>query len=242
MDEQVRLGCGRETEGLRTTVERFVAARFPSASMAVVGGSAARGTRTSTSDIDLLLIGPAEMFAAGDSLAALEEFHGEHFELFAYSPEAFDWWARHDLVDLRPVLLDMLLDGLVIRGPEIATDLRDRWRPVVSRGPLVEPAMLTRRRYAITDLIDDLVDATDALEQRVVAHNLFTQLSELILLATGNWLGSGKWLVRRLRAAAPSAATVLSESILKDDPTSFAVAAGRLLEEYGGRVDPGFVR
>lgn len=102
--------------------------------------------------------------------------------------------------------------------------------------------MLARRRYAITGLIDDLVDATDALEQRVVAHDLLTQLSELILLATGHWLGNGKWLVRRLRAAAPSDATVLSESIMKGDPASFAIAAGGLLEKYGGRVGPGFVR
>ena len=39
------------------------------------------------------------------------------------------------------------------------------------------------RRYAITDLIDDLRDATDPLEQRLVAFALFERIAELMLLS-----------------------------------------------------------
>ena len=61
----------------------FVDRAFPLASTAIVAGSTARGTRTPTSDVDLLLLGPSAMLPPGqDSLAATytsgDETTGRH--------------------------------------------------------------------------------------------------------------------------------------------------------------------
>jgi predicted nucleotidyltransferase len=91
-------------------VERFVDTRFPEAAAVVVGGSAASHNRTATSDIDLLIIGPDQMFEQGrDSLAAMYQFDGELFEVFAYTRDGFDRWAEHGLTDFNPVLQSILL-------------------------------------------------------------------------------------------------------------------------------------
>lgn len=74
--------------------ERFVVAHYPEADVAVVAGSTARGERTPSSDIDLLLLGD-RLFAVEEqtSGASTHEFEGEIFEVFAYTPAGFDEWA-----------------------------------------------------------------------------------------------------------------------------------------------------
>jgi predicted nucleotidyltransferase len=224
-------------------VHRFLAARFPAAAIAVVGGSTARGTRTPSSDIDLLIVGPSEMFdTETTSLATFSSFEGEGFEVFAYTPEAFEWWAEHDLRDFRPVLQDILLEGTVARGQAAVDALRDRWRPIVAEGPQVDAHLIDMRRYVVTDLLDDLADATDPLEQRVLAHALFTQLGELMLLTDGRWLGGGKWLVRRLREWNAARTDELARPLLDEDHVAFVRAATVELDRLGGRVQVDFVR
>lgn len=224
-------------------IERFLQARFAAASIAVVGGSTARGTRTATSDIDLLIVGPGEMFEPGrDSVAAAYEFDGERFEVFAYTSEALDWWLQHDLVDLRPVLHDILLTGIDVRVTSELDALRARWRPLVDHGPQINDHQLALRRYAITDLLDDLNDTTNPLEGRIVAHDLFTRLGELMLLSYGHWLGSGKWLVRRLRDWDAERTDALAAPLLAGNIRAFVAAAEFELAQLGGRVDGDFVR
>lgn len=97
--------------------ERFIAATYPRAEIAIVAGSTARGERTTTSDIDLLLIGDS-LFDddARTSAAATHEFEGEIFEVFAYRPEGFAEWAHRGVQQHRPVIVHMLVEGLPIRS------------------------------------------------------------------------------------------------------------------------------
>lgn len=106
--------------------ERFVASRFPAASVAIVAGSTASGTRTATSDIDLLLIGDDMLAANAASLAATFAFDGEILEVFAYTPSGFERWAQRGLDEYRPVLLDMLIEGIPFRGGSDLSELRDK--------------------------------------------------------------------------------------------------------------------
>lgn len=226
----------------RDRVERFVRARYPEAAIAVVAGSTARGERTTTSDIDLLLIGDGLFGGAKTSEASTHVFEDEVFEVFAYTHAGFDEWAARSVANLRPVIVDMLVAGVAVRDDGDLAGLRSRWRAVLDGGPRLSDADERLRRYVITDLLGDLRDATDPLEQRVVASLLFERVAELMLLSAGRWIGTGKWLPRRLRELDPSTADRLSAPLLADDYATFADRAEETLENRGGRLQNGFVR
>ncbi|WP_345752428.1 nucleotidyltransferase domain-containing protein [Microbacterium rhizophilus] len=222
---------------------RFLQARFAAADTALLAGSTARGERTASSDIDLLVIGPAAMFDAGeDSRAATYAFEGEVFEVFAYTPEAFARWAERDLAAHRPLLLNMLIEGRPVRSGSLLEPLRARWRAVRDAGPRVDPHELDLRRYIVTDVLDDLRDAADPLERHVLAALLFDRLGQLLLLRHGRWIATGKHLPRGLRAWDPDRTARLADPLLAGDHTAFAVAAAAELELLGGRLQADFVR
>ncbi|WP_336500562.1 nucleotidyltransferase domain-containing protein [Microbacterium paraoxydans] len=224
-------------------VGRFTAARYPRASIAIVAGSTARGQRTRTSDIDLLLVDD-DLFDddAQTSEAATHEFEGEIFEVFAYTAEGFETWASRGVAQHRPVIVHMLVEGVPVRSGPGLDDLRARWGAVLAAGPDVEDSELRFRRYVVTDLLDDLLDATDPLEQRVVASLLFERVAEMMLLTNGQWIGSGKWLPRRLRAWSPERADQLSTPLLAGDVPGLAAQVSEELALAGGPVQAGFVR
>lgn len=224
-------------------VEHFLAERYPRAGIAIIAGSTAREERTHTSDIDLLLIDD-ELFAdeAQVSEAATHAFEGEIFEVFAYTTEGFREWADRGVAQHRPVIVHMLVEGIPIRSRPALAELRAQWDAVLAAGPVLGERESLFRRYVITDLLDDLQDATDPLEQHVVAGLLFERLAELMLLVDGQWIGSGKWLPRRLRAWCPERADRLSAPLLDGDFPGFAARASEELVLAGGRVQAGFVR
>lgn len=222
--------------------EKFVAAHYPRATTAIIAGSTNRGERTATSDIDLLLIGDALFDDERTSLAATHAFEGEIFEVFAYTPEGFDVWAQRDVDRHRPVIVEMLVDGTPLRsGPELDA-LRERWEPVVAAGPSLSANESALRRYIITDVLDDLRDARDPLERRLLASILFERTAELMLLDSGRWIGTGKWLPRRLRALSQERAARLGDPLLVDELATFATVVEEELVRAGGRVQAGFVR
>lgn len=223
--------------------ERFVASTYPHAEIAIVAGSTAREERTATSDIDLLLIG-ASLFGqvpqSGE--AATHEFEGEIFEVFAYTPQGFEEWADRGVTQQRPVIAHMLVEGVAIRENAAFEALRSRWSDILAAGPRLDVTESRLRRYMITDLLDDLRDATDVLEQRVIAGTLFERIAELMLLDGGRWVATGKWLPRRLRDLSQERADLLSTPLLADDLAGFADRVEAELERAGGRVQAGFVR
>lgn len=211
--------------------------------MAIVAGSTARGDRTATSDIDLLLLGDRLFDVPGQtSEASTHEFEGEVLEVFAYTPTGFDEWAARGIAQHRPVTVHMLVDGTAIRDDGRLASLRQQWRSVLDAGPSLSATESAFRRYVITDVLDDLEDATDPLEQRVEASILFERIAELILLADGRWIGAGKWLPRRLRELSVERADRLTIPLLENDYTTFAARVSAELERAGGRVQAGFVR
>ncbi|MFB7250325.1 nucleotidyltransferase domain-containing protein [Microbacterium sp. NPDC056234] len=222
--------------------ESFVAEHFPDAEVAVIGGSSSRGERTGTSDIDLLLIGDALFDDSRTAMAATYAHRGEIFEVFAYTPEGFDDWARRGVAQHRPVIVHMLVEGTAIRSGSALDQLLARWTPVLAAGPSPTDEDLTTRRYVITDVLDDLRDAEDPLERQVLAATLFERTSELMLLTHRQWIGTGKYLPRRLRDWDRARTDALAEPLLRGDHVGLADAVAVELERAGGRVQAGFVR
>ncbi|WP_223625552.1 nucleotidyltransferase domain-containing protein [Microbacterium sp. EST19A] len=224
-------------------VERFIDATYPRATIAVVAGSTARGERTRTSDIDLLLLGE-ELFddESQTSAAATHEFDGEVIEVFAYTPEGFREWAGRGIAQHRPVILHMLVEGTVVRDDGSSPSLRAHWGAILDAGPSLEDDESAFRRYVITDVLDDLRDATDPLERHVLASLLFERVAELMLLTEGRWIATGKWLPRRLRALSAERAAALGTPLIAGDLAAFAERVEEELGRAGGRVQAGFVR
>lgn len=220
----------------------FVAANFPNPEIAVLGGSTARGTRTPTSDIDLLLVGDNLFTDGRTSLAGTYEYGGEAVEVFGYTHESFEPWARRGVERHRPVIVEMLIVGTEIRGGAQLEKLRQTWGEILAAGPAVTVRELEMRRYVLTDLLDDLRDSSDRLEQHVLASALFEKAAELILLTNGRWIGTGKYLPRRLRQLSVEVADQLSAPLLRGDLREFGDEVERWLEHAGGRVHTGFVR
>lgn len=221
---------------------RFVAAHFPLAEAAVVGGSTSTGTRTATSDIDLLLLGPPAMLDGDDSRAATWSFEGEAIEVFAYAEHGFERWAARGVEQCRPVIVDMLVRGTAVRDGALLDALRARWAPILAQGPSVDAHRINLLRYAVTDLVDDLRDAEDPFERHVTMACLLEQVAALALLSNGRWLGSGKHLARQLRKWSPDRAAALAEPFVAGDAPGFLRAAERELDRAGGRLREGFVR
>jgi hypothetical protein len=117
--------------------------------------------------------------------------------------------------------------------------LRDQARSHLAAGPPDLPAAeLERRRYGLTDLLDDLAGSTDPGETSVIGWAAWTQTAELALILAGSWLGGGKWLLRELRAADPALAADLLAAA--GHPARLAAIADLVLARGGGRLWAGY--
>ena len=241
-----RSGGPADAERAREAALRFCDAEYPEATTVILGGSSSTGKRTPTSDIDILLIAPPSTFEGRNgsptSEARVTHHDGERFDVFAYTVEGYREWAERDFASLRPVLPVLLTEGIPLRTGDEFAELR-RWSADrLAPGPRPTAHQLALRRYAVTDLIDDLTDATDELVSAAIRADLLRDLGELALLSSGAWLGSGKWLARRLRAVDPESADALAAFARERDHREAARVVAVLLDRLGGRVDEDFVR
>jgi len=91
-------------------------------------------------------------------------------------------------------------------------------------------------------VLADLRDATDPLERRVLAATLFERTAELMLLTAGRWIGTGKYLPRRLRELPVERVDALVGPYLSGNTADLADAVEQELAAAGGRLQAGFVR
>ena len=221
---------------------RYVEQHLPAAELVVVAGSAARERRP-RSDIDLLVIGPATMFDGdAEEAAHTDRFEGELFEVFAATEDAFRRHVRAGEDRFRPVSAFLLLDGVAVLDRGTTDDLREWTLASVAAGPQPTPAELAGRRYAVTNTLDDLLDASDAAETAVLAGMLFVRLGELVLLANGTWIASGRHLLGRLRELDRPWADAVGVALATRDVNALERLTLQALEPFGGRLLEGFVR
>jgi hypothetical protein len=214
----------------------LVAERFANARAAFLGPGVLSAYRTSTSDLDIVVVldGPPAPFR--ESL----RWRDWPVELFVHDPASVEEFLARDIARRKPNLARMVADGVTLAdGHGIAADLRKRARQVLDAGPPpLSPAELRLRRYGLSDLLDDLAGSTDAGETAVISWHVLVQAAELALLQDGRWLGGGKWLLRELRAAEPDLAQALLAGL--GSPAQLTAAAGEVLARSGGRLWEGF--
>lgn len=229
-------------EAVRTAALRYAEAHYPGAELVVVAGSAA-GERRPRSDIDLLVIGPASMFPGDDvSASHTDLWEGELFEVFAATPGEYRRRVLAAAARFRPVTGHMLVEGVVVLDRGRHDALVAETTALVEAGPLPSTAELDQRRYGVSSTLDDLLDARDPVEIAVLAGFLFQRLGEFTLLARGRWIGSGRWLLRRLEQHDPSFASALGAALAERDVAALHRLTTDALAPFGGRLQEGHRR
>jgi len=222
----------------------LVRQRFPDALAAFLGGSVLTDARTPLSDLDVVVIRP-------DGRPAFREtvrHHGWLAELFVSTPTVYDEILSREVAAHRSPLLHMVGGGVVLVD---ADGTGARLHAAAARMLAVGPPRpsteeLEDARYALTDLLDDLVGAADGGEVAAIATRVYAETSRLALMLTGSWLGTGKWLARRLREADPDGYLALNAAlraaIAGADATPLRRVAEEVLGRAGGRLMEGYHR
>lgn len=220
--------------------QEIVAQRFPEALTAMLTGSAETAYRTETSDLDVLVFleGPPAPFRETTRHA------GWIVELFVHTPASYPRFIERETRERRSPLLHMCAGGrLLIDADGFGATIQDEARRLLEAGPTpLTDREREDRRYALTGQLDDLVGCQDGDERAMIGARLLTSAAELALLERRRWIGRGKWLLRRLRAAAPDLAQELLDAyrclVARDDTRPLEQIARRP-RPVRGSVDGG---
>ncbi|WP_124264426.1 nucleotidyltransferase domain-containing protein [Streptomyces sp. ADI98-10] len=217
--------------------------RHPAARAGFLGGSVVTGRRTAMSDLDIvvLLHGTPAPYRA--SLRS-----GEWpVEMFVHTEATWHTYIQREVRKRRSPLLSMCADGILLFDKDgVGTHLAAEARKLTAAGPPAASAEeIDDRRYAITDLLDDLAGSTDQGERLFIATELVRRSAELALTAGGSWNGGGKWLARRLKPTAPGLDRRLHDGlrdVLAGQIEPLAAVVDEVLEQVGGRLWVGYQR
>jgi hypothetical protein len=214
----------------------LVSERFPAAIAAFLGDGVLSSRRTATSDLDIVVVltGPPAPYR--ESL----RWRDWPVETFVNDRESLEFFFAKDTARRRPTLARMCAHGVVLADAGgAAAEVKERALAVLAAGPpVVSSAELLDLRYGLTDLIDDLSGSTDPGETAVIGWNVWASTAELALIQAGTWLGSGKWLLRELRATDAHLADRMVAAI--GHSRQLTELADEVLDRVGGRCFTGY--
>jgi predicted nucleotidyltransferase len=228
----------RHVTDASTTARDFVRQRYPTSPAAYLGGSAATGRATPTSDLDIFVL--LEEGAGDISYVETTIHQGWLVEAFVYTPAAAQQWLEKGRAQRRPVLDSLIAHGIALTDTPETARWAERSRRVLAAGPPAADASdLDGRRYMLSALVDDLTGDPDRAERYIIEAEAFRVAAELVLLIKRQWLGTGKWLVRNLRGQEDHG--LLSWADSGHDARALVVCR-RVLEAAGGYLQEGYVR
>lgn len=228
----------------------FVAALFPEARTAFVGGSVLTEDRTPTSDLDVVVVvepdvpvGPARVVAP---YRETFEHAGWVVEAFVHTRASIDHFVSRDVARRVPTMMRLCVDSVVLVDLDgAATEIRRSAAAVLAAGPPpYDAAELEAVRYALTNLLDDMAGSEREDELVYLANAVVDEVARLALVSAGRWSGSGKSLARELRAAEPDLAERLVNGhrhvVVYGDTAVLHRAAVEVLLRVGGPLLDGY--
>ncbi len=121
----------------------------------------------------------------------------------------------------------------------LAQTLRDEAHTWYAQGPSPLSAdEIAAARYTLTWMVDDLADAGDPDELRLIGHDLVQQAVDYYLLTHQRWLGKGKWRMRQLHEVDPSIARDVAHALValcEGDKQPLLQFGALTLDQLGGR-------
>lgn len=207
---------------------------YPDARAAWLGGSVAQGNARPTSDLDITVLLDGPPAPRRKSL----RYADWPVELFVHTEKSLRFFADKDQVRRQPTMLRLVGESVVLLDTDgSGARLQEQYLAEVHAGPApLSAAELDLLRYTITNLLDDLADASGA-ERLAIASFLWQDAARLLLTGAGRWSGTGKGLLREVAAYDGQHGTDYAGSLLDD---RLVAAVDRILALYGGRLFAGF--
>lgn len=231
-----------ERLGAIDAAQRIVSARFPDARAAFLTGSALTARLTPTSDLDIVIVLQGRPAPFRENVRE----YGWPVELFVQSPASIKYFVAKEASEHCGTTLKMLSDGHILASIDgeaelLQTEAMERFAKGSSPISIEE---MRRRRYALTDQLDDLIGATDPTELLYISQQLLIGASELALLSKAQWLASGKWLSRHLALSEPELSLQLSiavKTVLETgEKKQLREVVHEILERVGGPLTEGY--
>ncbi|MCZ0730649.1 GNAT family N-acetyltransferase [Mycolicibacterium iranicum] len=227
---------------------QLVVSRFPNARAAWLGGSVAAGTATSNSDLDItvLLDGPPAPYRSS------EVIDGWPVEWFVQTEQSLLDFCETDRIRRRRPTTMRLVGSSVVLADADGSGRRLQqalYEMDLDGPPVATEDELEEQRYAVTDLLDDLVATRSRDELLVVGATLLRAAGDLVLAVYRRWTGSGKWLLRELDSLDAAHDTSYARELLQglravaaDDPDPLRRTVIEILGLAGGPVFAGYRR
>jgi hypothetical protein len=217
--------------------------RYPDASVVFAAGSLVRGEGTAYSDLDLVVVYPAVPTAYRESF----RFDRYPVEAFVHDPQTLEYFfVEMDRTSGIPALPQMVVEGIEIpEANALSQALKARAAAVLQTGPPpLDEENERRRRYMVTDLLDDLRDARSRDELLGTGARLYEELADYHLRSNGQWSARGKGIPRALQLVNPGLRTTFCESfdqLFRDGDVDAVIhLTEALLKPHGGLLFDGY--
>ncbi|WP_405066150.1 nucleotidyltransferase domain-containing protein [Kribbella sp. NBC_01510] len=219
---------------------RLVEEEFPGARAAWLGGSVVRGDASPTSDLDITVLLDGPPAPMRKSLV----YGGWPVELFVHTEKSLAYFSGKDQERRQPTMMRLVGESVVLLDTDgSGVRLQESCRAEVAAGPTpLNTAELDLLRYTITNLLDDLSDASGD-ERTAIASVLWQDAARLLLTGARHWSGTGKGLLREVVAYDSTHDTDHARALMQGvraDDDSLVEEVDRILAVYGGRLFAGF--
>lgn len=217
--------------------------KFPDAAVMYLAGSLVRGEATRFSDLDLVVV-----FEHVDQ-AHRESFYyrGWPIEAFIHDPETLKYFFYEvDAKSAFAALPQMVIEGKVITETnELSAQLKELAQKVMDAGPpSLDQIEIDKRRYHITDLIDDIREPRSRAELMGSGAKLLDSMADFYFRANGKWSASGKTIFRKLGVADVTMQKefefAFAELFAEANPAPCIELAEKILKDKGGFLFDGY--
>lgn len=217
--------------------------RFPKASVMFLAGSLIRGEGTRFSDLDLVVVFDHVETAYRESFY----YRGWPVEAFVHDIETLKYFFYE--IDAKAgfaALPQMVLEGQVITAPnDTAAELKLLAQQVIDAGPpALDQAEIDKRRYEITDLIDDIREPRSRAELMGTGALLLDVMADFYFRSAGNWSATGKRIFRKLGSVDKKMQEefeyAFSELFAEANSAPCIELAERVLKDSGGFLFDGY--
>jgi hypothetical protein len=217
--------------------------RYSNAAILFAAGSFVRGEATAYSDLDLVVVFHSVPNAYRDSF----RFEGVPVEAFVHDPATLNYFFYEiDRPSGIAALPQMVKEGIEIPGPnELSISLKQLAATVLDLGPPpLSTDVLLRRRYELSDLLDDLRDPRSHTEMAASGSLLYGSLADFYLRSRGCWSAKGKSIPRVLERSDSRVCARFCESFerlfVQADPAAAIALTEELLQPTGGLLFDGY--